>query len=296
MKQRTTYRGLIQFSDDQTCEALIQEHSAALGSHLVELLRKEMVAPDILLLWDSDLEESAEYEAMCSFLEAAMLKSHNGFAMAKTGADEFRWFDFPADTVTYIHPEPGNAPAEIQDLLPLDETLEYTFTWDNNGVVHSFRMAYEKFEVKGEAVYAVRFEDGKFLPPFFVHWANNHFVKRGRRGYLEILGGQAAPTFETVENAEYFLDLSGEDARPLAYVNEDERFFQLHSPIQWMEDGSRKIRVDFYMVGDGDEPVVERVYWTFRPGTGLAVIEAGDQEARLLKVEKSKKKRLFSLW
>lgn len=259
-------------------------------------------APLVLVVWESGVMGTDAFEENVRFLQQVADWSCAGFGFARMGAQQF-WMDISGKV---IYPRPvhlARIPRQ-ENLLPLDESLVWEYQTEFKGAKDKLKVAYEVFDLDGGPIYCTRPEGGALCPAFFIHWANYHFVETGQWLNVEIEESQMAPDFSTYNRAEPILDLSGQDLTPRLYVNEGERFFQVHTP-EWgnaiqTAAGSfervLKVKVEFYAVEPDGSASREKVFWHLAPGVGLVKMEGDQGQISLVKMPHPvKKKRLFGL-
>lgn len=280
-------------------EAMQKVWAAAPAAELWPKVFEKQPAPLVLVIWESGVMESEAFAQHCAFLSSVSEWACAGFAVARMG-EKVQWFDV-SGKVLYPRPTQLERITKAENVLPMDENFVWDYVTESKGVKDHLKVAYEYFDLGGGSIYCVRPESGKYCPAFFIHWANYHFVETGNWLNLEVEEAQMAPDFSTYNRSEPILDLSGKDLTPRIYVNEEERFFQVHTP-EWTENISvpagkftkvLKVRVDFYGIEPDGGAVWEKVYWYFAPGTGLVRMEGDHGSIQLAKMPHYFKKRKF---
>lgn len=282
-------------------EAMQKVWAAAPASEFWPKVFEKQPAPLVLVVWESGRMDSEEFGRHCDFLALVASLACAGFALARMG-EEVHWFDI-SGKVLYPRPVVNERIARAENLLPMDENYVWEYATESKGAKDKLGVAYEQFDLGGGSIYCVRPDSGPLCPAFFIHWANYHFVETGKWLNLEVEETQLAPDYSTYNRAEPILDLSGKDLTPRVYVNEGERFFQVHTP-EWTDPVNvpagnfakvMKVRVDFYGIQPDGDAVWEKVFWYLAPGIGLVKMESDQGTIHLERIPHFFKKRRF-LW
>lgn len=290
------FRGAFLVPDQDSRDKIWQ--NAPSGGILAQF-RENQPSEDIILFWESGIMEEGEFTACCDFFEKIASLSCAGFGFARMGA-KHRWFDIDRK-ILYPRPVKIAPVIDSENLFPLDERMVWDYVTEFNGAKDHLHIAYEEFDFGKGPVYCTRPTGGKFTPPFFIHWANYHFVQSGRWLNLEVEESQMAPDISTYERAEPILDISGHDLAPRIYVNEEERFFQIHTPY-WGNpivtpagkfEKVLKVKVVFYGINAELECIREKVKWYFTPGIGLVKMKGEGGKIELKKMPHIKRRGIL---